>query len=165
MKANTSNGYNNFSAIWAFFYLVASSCVASLWHVPAAPTVFGFLTCPLYIALVSCISIKKAKWKDVLYSHTFPGKPGRRGMTRWIMYTQVNHLNTNTLRRSNCLVILIRVSEYDPSSVSYQNSEPSYGSRPGTAPGLPAPHQADVLKVPQVTVTSPGNNARLELVD
>ena len=41
-----------FSAIWAFFYLVASSCVASLWHVPAAPTVFGFLTCPLYIALV-----------------------------------------------------------------------------------------------------------------
>ena len=66
---------------------------------------------------------------------------------------------------SSCLIILIRVSEYDPSSVSYQNSEPSYGSRPGTAPGLPAPHQAEVLKVPQVTVTSPGNNARLELVD
>ena len=53
----------NFSAIWAFFYLVASSCVASLWHVPAAPTVFGFLTCPLYIALVSCISIKKSNEK------------------------------------------------------------------------------------------------------
>ena len=73
--------------------------------------------------------------------------------------------NTSTLRRSNCLIILIRVSEYDPSSVSYQNSEPSYGSRPGTAAGLPAPHQAEAFKVPQVTVTSPGNNARLELVD
>ena len=63
-----------------------------------------------------------------------------------------------------------RVSEYDPSSpsgVSYQNSEPSYGSRPGTEPGLPAPHQAGPggFGVPQVTVTSPGKNARLELVD
>ena len=52
-------------------------------------------------------------------------------------------------------------SEYEPSGVSYQNSE-SYGSRPGTDHSLPAPHQ---LKVPVVTVTTPANNARLELID
>ena len=71
--------------------------------------------------------------------------------------TQIETLNSSNF--------LIPVPEYDPSSVSYQNSEPSYGSRPGTAPGLPAPHQAEAFTVPQVTVTSPGNKARLELVD
>ena len=43
-----------YSVIWAFFYLVASSCVAAItwdsaWKAAAA---FGFITCILYIVLV-----------------------------------------------------------------------------------------------------------------
>ena len=54
--------------------------------------------------------------------------------------------------------------------MSYQNSEPgnvtsgSGMARPGTDPSLPAPHLAQ-MKVPMVTVTTPGTNARLEFVD
>lgn len=125
-----------YSGLWSFFYLVASCCIANLWHATAA-TIFGFFTCALYVGLT--------------------------------------YLSYQAWRTGQDTVDNI-YSEYDTSGVSYQNSDPSYGSRPGTDPHLPAPHHQGgtdmmdspnlgVKMVPSLTITSTANTARLELVD
>ena len=40
-----------YSMIWTFFYLIASSCIASYWYT-GAPTAFGFICSVLYLLLV-----------------------------------------------------------------------------------------------------------------
>ena len=90
-----------------------------------------------------------------------------------ILFTFPFSFNQNIQKNGkNMIILFIPVtfsslcSEYDTSGMSYQNSEPGNMTRPGTDPGLPAPHMmSSQMTVPVVTVTSPASNARLELVD
>ena len=115
-----------FSAIWAFFYLVASSCIASIrwYYSPTAATVFGFLTCPLYIALVSLISTKTPGqlllWP---FRHIFPGRPGGRDRTQWIIFmpVQIYLVKCHMMGQSSC-------SDADVSGVR-QASGPAWDMR------------------------------------
>ena len=57
---NPNEIFDNISMVWAFFYLVASSCVAAWanrvhWNSGGwkAAAVFGFVSCGVYIVLVS----------------------------------------------------------------------------------------------------------------
>eukprot|EP00090_Calanus_glacialis_P002985 TRINITY_DN12175_c0_g1_i1.p1 TRINITY_DN12175_c0_g1~~TRINITY_DN12175_c0_g1_i1.p1 ORF type:complete len:224 (-),score=30.03 TRINITY_DN12175_c0_g1_i1:84-725(-) len=124
-----------YSMVWAFFYLVASSCVAAWanrvhWNSGGwkAAAVFGFVSCGVYIVL---------SW----YSWNF-----------W------QH-GSDTVDSSPS------VYETGISYQNADGAVPYSGHRPGTDPFYPAPHQNNSRTVPMVTVTTPAKEARLEFVD
>jgi len=107
-----------------------------------------------YLIASSCI----AGWW-----HT--GAPTAFGFITCAIYVGLCYLSYTAWKTGQDTVDNI-YSEYDTSGMSYQNSEPGNMTRPGTDPGLPAPHMmSSQMTVPVVTVTSPASNARLELVD
>ena len=96
------------SVLWAFFYLVASSCVAdwsflvdSSWKASAA---FGFISCLIYIVLVRHLVFSRDPWTRssyptvtefvktlhyVFFRATGVGWQSDRGQIQLIMHTQV----------------------------------------------------------------------------
>jgi len=76
-----------YSGLWSFFYLVASCCIANLWHATAA-TIFGFFTCALYVGLV----IYKIFFCPAVYyliRRIYPTKLGGQARTQWTTFIQV----------------------------------------------------------------------------
>merc|ERR1712215_195569 len=124
-----------YSMVWAFFYLVGSSCVAawandftvSIFHNDQAWTsaaIFGFLSCVVYLILTW--------WSWNLWRHGSDGVDSAPS----VYETGISYQNS---------------AEVDQSAYRY----PYPGHRPGTDPSYPAPHQVNTRVVPMVTVTTP----------